>query len=276
MARARRRTLRRSARPSIGVPAWVYVVGALLAVGIIASAALYQNRTEQEMAVDATTLCPTKTGPLGMTAILFDLTDPLSTAQGGQLRQYIEKEIADAAVGTQFTLGVVSQDASAWGASDALCKPRSGRDVSALTQNTRMVERRYEERFLRPLNSNLESMISATGADRSPIMESLQALVADTPGFLTFDGPRRVIVVSDLLQHSDVMSFYRGEDWQSFSGSQEFQRLSRSLSDVDVAVFQVPRLIDKIKDPASVEDFWVRYFDLQGARLPSFKRLGDL
>jgi hypothetical protein len=200
----------------------------------------------------------------------------MSAAQSSQLRQYLEGEFTDAIVGTQFTMGVVSETASDWGATDPLCKPASEKDVSSFNQNVGLVKTRYQERFLAPLLANLERMISASGANTSPIMESLQTLVADTPGFLTFKGPRRLILVSDLLQHSEAMSFYRGDDWQSFEASPAFQRLGRTLNGVDVEIFAVPRVVNKIRDPSAVEDFWIRYFELQGASLPKLRSLGDL
>ena len=276
MARLRRRRNARRSRSGGGSSIILYVLGALVAVGLLGAAIYYRSQTEQEMAVDPQTLCPEATGPVAMTAILFDLTDPLSEAQSKQLLQLIEKEITDAPIGTQFTLGVVSERPQTWGATAPLCKPRSGSDVSTLTQNVRIVIERYEQQFLAPLHDNIQSMISSTGADHSPIMEAMQSLIADTHGYLTFVGPRKVILISDLLQNSDAMSFYRGEDWQSFSLSPDFQRLNRSLGDVDVVVFAVPRNVAKIKDPRVVEDFWLHCFDTQGTRLPTFKTIGDL
>lgn len=253
-----------------------YILGAVVALGLLGAGGWWMNRTAAEMSVDPETLCPTSGGPTAETAILFDLTDPLAPAQSSQLLQYLEREFAEARIGTQFTMGVVSETPAEWGATAPLCKPRSGADVNALTQNVTMVKRQYDERFLAPLEANLRQMISASGANSSPIMESLQALIADTPGFLTFGGPRKVIVVSDLLQHSEAMSFYRGNDWQSFSASPDFQRMGRTLDGAEVVIFAVPRVVDRIRDPAAVEDFWIRYFDRQGARMPVVRNLGDL
>jgi hypothetical protein len=253
----------------------LYVLGAIGALGLLGMGFYWMNATSAEMAVDAETLCPAS-GPVAETVVLFDVTDALSAAQSNQLSQYLEREFSDAMIGTQFTMGVVSEDPADMGATAPLCKPRSENDVSSLTQNVAMVKQRYQERFLAPINANLQRMISASGADHSPIMESLQALVAGTPGFLTFRGPRKVILVSDLLQHSDAMSFYRGDDWQSFAASPAFQRVGRTLGGVKVEIFGVPRTITKIRDPRAVEDFWLRYFDVQGADLPVLRRLGDL
>jgi len=119
-------------------------------------------------------------------------------------------------------------------------------------------------------------MVSAKPVKHSPIMEALQHLLAGTPGFLTFPGPRRLIIVSDLLQHSDVFSFYRDNDWQVFKASPNFQRIGHNLEGADIRIFQIPRSSHGISRPAMVEDFWVRYFEAQGSRLPIVRRLGDL
>ncbi|MCW1918205.1 hypothetical protein NX862_05530 [Rhodobacter sp. KR11] len=271
---ARRRPSNFRSRRSKGGSPLPYALGAVVALGLLGGAGWWMSRTASTMAVDAA-LCPLS-GPVAETAILFDLTDPMAPAQTAQLRQYLEGEFAGAAVGTQFTMGVVSEDQALWGATDPLCKPASVKDVSSLTQNVTLVQKRFQERFQDPLQVNLDRMISASGAKTSPIMESLQALVADTPGFLTYAGPRKLILVSDLLQNSDAMSFYRGEDWQSFQASPAFARLGRTLDRVDVTIFAVPREVATLKDPKAVEDFWIRYFELQGANLPKLRSLGDL
>ena len=253
-----------------------YVLGAIFALGLLGAAGWWMTRTASMLALDEATLCPKTTGPVAMTTILFDLTDPLARAQSAQLRQYLEQEFAKAPQATQFTMGAVSEDPAKWGATDPLCKPASEQDVSSVNQNVRLVKERYDSRFVVPLEANLDQMISASSANTSPIMESLQALVADTPGFLTFVGPRRLILVSDLLQNSDAMSFYRGDDWKAFHDSPAFARLGRTLDGVDIEIFAIPREVNRLKDPQAVEDFWIRYFELQGANLPHIRSLGDL
>ena len=148
--------------------------------------------------------------------------------------------------------------------------------ASALTQNATLIDQRYRTRFIEPLQGRITDLTGISGASQSPIMESLQALVASTPGFVVFDGPRRIVIVSDLLQHSDAMSFYRGGDWDSFHASPAFQRLGSTLAGAEVALLQIPRPGEGVHDPRILDDFWARYFDVQGARLPSVKRLGDL
>lgn len=275
-ARSRRRRHSRGRGHGGGLKtAGIVILAVLLSAGMGAGA-WWHSRQQRAAAIDQTRLCPTATGPVGMTAILLDLTDALSPAQKSQLLGYLEQEIDDAPQGTQFTLGVVSADPDQWGATPPLCKPQDVSTASALTQNPGLIAKRYRDRFLQPLQDNIARMTAASGAKQSPIMESLQALIADTPGFVTYDGPRRVLLVSDLLQHSDALSFYRGNDWQSFVKSPAYQRLGATLGDAEIRIFQVPRPLEGVDDPAVLEDFWARYFDVQGAHLPVLKRLGDL
>lgn len=253
-----------------------YVLGAVIALGLLGGAGWWSCETAATMAVDEATLCPKATGPLAETAILFDLTDPLAPAQSAQLRQYLESEFAQAPQGTQFTMGVVAEDQALWGATDPLCKPASAEEVSSVTQNVALVAKRYQDRFLAPLQANLDRMISASSAKTSPIMESLQALVAATPGFLTFQGPRRLILVSDLLQNSDAMSFYRGEDWQAFPGLARLRAAGADAGRGPGRNLRRPARGRQAEGPGRGRDFWLRYFELQGAGLPRSRSLGDL
>lgn len=117
-------------------------------------------------------------------------------------------------------------------------------------------------------------------ARRAPIMESLQALVSETPLLVeeanrSDQRPRRVIIVSDMLQNSEVVSFYRGQEWSDFEASRDFSRMGRNLFDVSVEILRLPRDEPAIRDPGAIDHFWVRYFDAQGANLRT-RTIGDL
>lgn len=252
------------------------VIAAICVIAVLLMAFLWSEKERQISEVDPNTLCPVSTGPIGMIAILVDVTDPLTLTQYSKLQAWLAKSINDAPRGTQFTLGIVSDNSEKWGTKTALCKPQDAGSADGFTQNAKLIGSRYKSDFLDPLEAQLANMVRASGAKQSPIMESLQTLIAQTPGFVTFSGPRRIILISDLLQHSSVLSFYRGDDWESFSSSAAFQRMGHSLLEAEIEIYQVPRPGEGVKRPEILEDFWLRYFDIQGAHLPKVKRLGDL
>ena len=252
---------------------WYLVIAC--AIAIIGGGFFWAERMKKQGQIDTVTLCPT-TGPLGAKAVLLDLTDPITVSQAKRLRAMLDSEIATAPSGTIISVGLVSAEEDNWGAKFSRCKPQNKSDASALTQNPQLIGERYNDEFLVPLSEALDLMIGGNPENSSPIMESLQALVADTDGFAAIKGPRRLIIVSDLLQHSETLSFYRGDDWEGFKLSANYQRLAKNLDDVDVTLIRVPRSSTKV-EPASVDTFWARYFDTQGTNARfRILTLGDL
>lgn len=273
-----RRSVPRSRRVRLaGSTGTVNLTVLVIIIVLVMGGAFWWSHKEQTVnAIDETTLCPKDSGPVAMTVMLIDLTDPITLTQKLQLLTWFEKEISDAVRGTQFTMGIVSENSDEWGSTDPLCKPQYAGSASALTQNASLIEQKYRKRFLEPLQANIMRMVTSSSAKKSPIMESLQTLVSETPNFITFKGPKRLVIVSDLLQNSDALSFYKGEDWQSFRTSPDFQRVGSTLTNAEVVILQIPRPFEGVEDPETLEIFWTKYFDLQGAHLPIVKKLGDL
>lgn len=267
MAR-RRRSRRKGNGPGTTLLGVALIAGALAAFGAIGWLVFTESKRP---GIDAASLCP-EDGPSGHLAILLDTTDPVSATQLQAARARIEAQITAAPDFTRVSFATVSPDAGLRAASfRSLCKPP--RDASALTGNPRLVAERYRDAFLRPVSDTLDGLLAIPQADSSPIMEGLQQFLAEIPGFATATTPREVVLVTDLVQHSGVFSFYRGGDWASFQNSGASARLARSLTGAEVRILRLPR---PAAPAAVVDDFWVRYLDAQGAARVSPTVLGDL
>ena len=252
-------------------PAWLLLAAAavaILGVAIWLMFALRQPHLDE-------TLCP-PSGPTAGVAIILDLTDPVEPNKIAWIRQGIQSEIDDATTGTLFVVGLVHPEAGMRGAKFAICKPPSGAQASELYENPRMIEERYVSAFREPLDIALGDMLSSGVADRSPIMESIQSTLADAPGFSDAKYPRRLLLVTDLLQHSPAFSFYRGDTWESFKESANFQRLARNLKNARVGILRMLRPRAKIPDSQEVDHFWVNYFEYQLAVSVDVSIIGDL
>ncbi len=252
---------------------WCLLIALFSVILVVVAVVWFQNRP----ANTSENLCPTKSGPVAGLAVLLDLTDPLKNVQTERLRGILDRRIAEAIPNTLIAVGAVHADASARGADFALCKPESGERANEIYQNPRMIAEQYRKKFRLPFDKILERMLRSPKADSSPIMESLQALLVGTPGFVDAKYPRRVIIVSDLLQHSAAFSFYRRDRWATFVRSPNAQRLAGRLNGVVVEICRVPRPNARIKK-AEVDDFWVNYFERAGASrvFASTCPLGDL
>lgn len=226
-------------------------------------------------AINDDTLCPTG-GAQAAVVILLDLTDPVSSAQINRLRAILGAELARAEAGTMISVGVVSEFSENWGSRFARCKPQQKNNANPLFQNPRLIGERYNDEFIVPFDQTLASLLNAKREDSSPIMEGLQALVAETPEFYAVTEGRKLILVSDLLQNSETLSFYRDQFWDVFSEAGGIRRLSGNLKGVDVMLLRVPRK-HPLDGDERVDQFWLRYFDFQGANGSLDVRiLGDL
>lgn len=271
----RGRSGRRDGRPGRGPSGlvWYVVIGACVILIAGAFALTYQLISKGK--IDENTLCRSG-GAVNVTSILLDLTDPLSRTQQNRLRTAIENEVATSSTDTMITLGVVSEFPDRWGAKYAKCKPATGEDANRLYENPELIADRYNREFHAPIMRLIEDTLDSEAENNSPIMEALQSLVAETPDFTTAPGHKKIVIVSDMLQHSDDLSFYRGQFWEYFVSQNGERRLARSLSGVYVEILRIPRSGGNTPPLARVDEFWARYFDLQGSRAPTVRSLGDL
>ena len=160
------------------------------------------------------------------------------------------------------------------------CAPRASAPSASrratpprLTGNPRLVAARYREVFLAPMEGHLDALLAIPEAESSPIMEAMAEFLTAIPGFSTDAIPHRVVLVSDLVQHSETFSFYRGGDWRAFEEAGLTERLGGALDGAEMDLLRLPRAEAPRE---AVEDFWVRYLDAQGVARVRTADLGDL
>lgn len=147
------------------------------------------------------------------------------------------------------------------------CSPGSAAEANPIFQNPKMVEQSWQSEFYAPLLEQVETALLDTRQPSSPLVEAVYA-VSDRADFQPGDTSRRLVLVSDLMQHSDGFSFYRaGVDYEAFLGS-DLARMTPRLDQVDVVARIVPRQIYDLPT-AEVKAFWRAYFDEAGAQYGS-------
>lgn len=267
MARRRRSFKRGGSAALIIGSATLIILSLLLAGGI----AWFYIAAKSETKFDPVSLCP-ENGATGNLVFLIDQTDPVSMTQLTFARTKIERMIDQADTGTRISIGIVTPDLLARDqAFLSLCKPLL--EANAITQNVKLVEATYREDFEKPMDGILSSLMVVATAESSPIIENLQELLSRIPDFLAGDKPTTLVIFSNLAQHSDVLSFYRGGNWDTFADDGTVNRLSKALFGMEVFLLQLP-----IRDSfqPDLENFWARYFDAQGVTLLHYELVGDL
>ena len=266
-------------KPQVGIRADGILITALLAaiatlgvLFVVFVPTLY-DRTR----IDPVTLC-SDDRLIHHTVIVIDTSDPLSAGQADAMASVL-RDVRDGLLAGQ-RLSVFRLDGSAGaGLSKPLfskCKPKLGREANWLMENAAFLQNRYLAAFVRPL----EDVIAAETAsnvheERSPIAEA----ISDVPyqdGFSRRVASRKLIVFSDMLQHSSVADHYAIRSAMITQRQEEnLKRALADLTDVDVEVFYI------LRDPSKGGVFqgenhlflWRSYFQAAHVRSLSIKEL---
>jgi len=211
-------------------------------------------------------------GPTGISVIAIDATDVLNEVQRLALRNELTDIVERFSVneGVQVWRIAPAEDAVPKAAGPLICKP--DRTANPWRQNTKQVERRYVERFQRPIYEEIDEFIKAGSEPKSPIMESIQAIA-----IRTFDLPeyqnvhnRTLVLASDLIQNTSTYSQLHGVDrFEAFAATQSYRRVSARLAGVRIELLYLQRT-NSPPFKRHVE-FWQQYFRDAGANVERVK-----
>lgn len=235
------------------------VAAAAAAVGIIYFSAARANRPLDE------NLCPVS--PSSITVLLVDVTDPLSVAQRQDFQnQLIRLRNSIPRYGKLIVAKVDSTAENLLQPVVVRCNPGTADDVNEWTGDPKGTQKRYREGFERPLDQVFAGLSRASGADRSPIFESVQSVALTellTPDAV--DHPRKLVLASDLLQNTEAISFYSGVPEQTdFLESPAFRRVRADLRDIDVEIWMLERSDAPRTQPRALVELWDLAISKQG------------
>jgi hypothetical protein len=259
---SRERRTRRQASNALGVV--VLVVSLLIFGGMFLASRLGGSRQGPD-------LCD-QSGPSGLLALAVDATDRLSEAQILDVKNRLQREVADVPSNWRVEVwNVAPASGLPVTVGSPLCKPE--RDVSSLTANPRIAQQRYQQ-FSTAIDRTLDELLSRPASTGSPILESLQAV-----GLRSFGAPslprataRRLVLVSDLVQNTSRLSFLRGlPPYEAFRNGNDFNMLRAPISETHVDVLFLAR--PGGPPPSALIAWWQQYFLDMGARLASVQRI---
>ncbi|TXI21482.1 MAG: hypothetical protein E6Q67_07550 [Roseateles sp.] len=241
---------------------------AIVAIVVAAVVTIYVSVQASHRSLDKVTLCPAK--PTSVTVLLVDVTDPMNTPQRQDFMNQLSRlENSIPRYGELIVSKVDPTDANLLKPIITRCNPGTASDVSEATGDPAAVQRQWTEGFDKPLQATFDRLATASGADKSPILESIQSVALtefQKPG--RENVPRRLIVASDLLQNTGGISFYRGlPDPTEFTSSPSFRRARTDLRGVDVELWMLERSDAASTQPQALADLWDRIVTEQGGDL---------
>lgn len=194
------------------------------------------------------------------TVVLIDQSDPFAATDVDWVRALLEDEARQLPKYGRMTI-IVPSSASPFDPKTVFsaCSTGSAAGANPIFQNPRMIEQAWRTRFHAPMMAAADEVLIDTVAPSSPLLEAVYVL----SGRADFQGQvpaRRLIVVSDLMQHSKDFSMYRsGAVYEPFEASALNSRRP-GLGGVEV----VARIVPRPEYPLPLEEvkaFWKRWLE---------------
>lgn len=226
----------------------------------------------QQVRLDPQTLCPVA-GPRALTVLLMDLTDPLTVVQQGALQQRWDplkntlEQYAGISIYTVEPIGNQLLRPQV----PLRCNPGRGEGVPFATGNPLLVEKKWRTQFSDPLDRAFGALLQQQPrpAPTSPIMESIQSVTITALREAQIGTiPRRLVIVSDMLQHtSDYSQYQMIRPFTDFQQSQYYDRVRTDLRGIKVEIIYVRRNIHKRVQGKHHIEFWQQYIAVMGGVL---------
>lgn len=230
------------------------VVVVLALVGLVV---VYIQTVGSRRTLDPVTLCPPS--PDTISVLLVDVTDPMTLPQRQDFVNQLEH--LRGSIPQYGKLAIYKVDATSQQLLSPVivrCNPGTADQVNEWTGNKLKAAKQWEEGFKRPLDIAFSQIASASSAQHSPILESIQSIALTELKNQKAEGKKRqLIVVSDLLQNTDRMSFYgQLPSIDDVTNSDAFRALRTDLRDIDVELWMLQRTDSKQSQPRELADLW--------------------
>lgn len=201
---------------------------------------------------------------------LIDVTDKLTPQQKGELINNVEKYINESPKNSWHEVYEVDST------DDELLKPLlktkstfapSG-PKNSLTSSLVLSKKLFMKNFVTPFRNLLEESFAKCAVEKSPILESVQSTAItclNKPE--AQNAPRRIILVSDLMQNTKGINFYQGVPL--FDDLLKTEAYRKTRTNLEGVKFQIWKLNSRIspEDDRKLLDLWNKIIHDQGAIL---------
>lgn len=254
------------------------LLGSLLLAGAAAllASGLALGYVLRPPALDRESLCRLDEPPPAVTLVLIESSDVLQPRHKRRLRAAIEEEAFRLPKhGRLLLLGMRPDDPREPKALFSRCNPGDGRSANPLFANPARVQARFESAFLEPLKAAANrAAASRREAKASPIVEALRAASLE-PDFARPGARRRLMLVSDLLEHDPEAGFSAYADGADLALYQaRFPGATPpALADVEVRVVVLDREGLAARQAAARDQLWTPLFDASETKSLGFDGL---
>jgi hypothetical protein len=254
-------------------------IGGTLILAVLGVAVTLAMLKPDKVELDAVTRCPVKNGPIGYTAIVIDRTDSFGSIAKADVEVQLRDIIDRTKESEQISLfAVESTENEPLRSLISICNPGSPDNVDEWTQNPSLVKYNWRSKFQAPLDTLLNELLTEEEAPLSPIMESIQSVsITNLGGKKKSLVPRRVILISDLMQNSQAWSLYTQKpDFNMFSKAVQTKGLNPDLRNVSVELLFLQRKTKQRVDETELLKFWISWVEAYGGKVSRVLKISGM
>lgn len=247
-----------------------YILGfiSLLVVGTIGYS--FYQESSNRVEIDELTNCPINGSP-SRTAILIDTTDSLSRDQSLYLERRLDEIVKKSETFARFDVYFLDQKIEAISPKLSVCNPGEGDDKSELTSNVRRIKEKWQNDFYTKISSLFSELENVPTSDSSPIVEGIKYVSIDA--FVGDQSQKKsLMIISDLLQHSSLLSHYNnGYTETASSDSSAINSSLPYLTGVNVNIMYIVRPSNRSLQTNKHLVFWENLIQESGGRVSSIE-----
>lgn len=274
---ARRTKAARRRRVADGGEAWKIVLGVLagvIALGGFGGLLYFQQTSEKPIARDASTLCPLS-GPQSIQVILLDATDVLPAPAKTEIGTLLGEAVSGAPANELVEIRLLDPKMAGGKTIFSRCNPGDGSGLSEWTSNPSLARRQWTDSYKIPVQEALSFGLAPSQADVSPILSTLQSIALERfTGLDVQSLPKRLLVLSDLIEHGPRYSQYSGDiDYSQFKKSTIYSAVRTNLNGAEVTFYQVQRRTKNQISSADLIQFWMDWVQDNNGRFKEAVKL---
>lgn len=242
----------------------------LLVISIVSIGAYYYyNNIQEKKNIDKKTMCNNNIN-YSKNIVLLDMTDSYSYIQISDIKLRIENLIRSLPEGEQlkvyFLKDIVDETVKP---AITICNPGRGEGKSYLYSNPKLIEKKWEDQFYKPLKNTINAISDGKTYSTSPIIEIIQLInILEFKSHINDFGKNKLIIISDMIQNSKEYSFFRNDvDIKRFNQSTYFDKYKSNMMNFEVDLMFIRRTKYKELQSQRQVDFWINYFTIQNAEI---------
>jgi hypothetical protein len=272
MARRRRRSRTNGDGWKIGGTAFL----ALICFGLLGAYALSYRAASDRPVLAQDSLCPTD-GPRAATVVVLDASDDLPEITRQEVQSFLTDLSEELEPYSLLELRLLDPEVNGGRIVFSKCNPGDGSNLSELVANPALAHRKWLEQFREPLEQALKGSLAPAPSQTSPIMETVQRVAVDRfTGRAASSIPKRLIVISDMLEHTAAYSHYSGDlSFKQFRQSDTYHKVRTDLHGSEVIIKYVHRLRPDDSRTLKHIEFWREWArDSNGGRFQADRLQG--